>query len=181
MSASKKPLVERVAGWSARHKVIAVVGWLVFVVLAFTVGQHFGQGNVSSYDPGQAGQAERVMDRPVVKQPPAETVLVQARDARRSYASDADMHQAVAQVVAALRALPGSATDIRSPLTSPGMTSGRSALVTFTVPTRDANDDGTTQVAPAMSAVWYTSIPRPHTRTRPLLRARAIAYHSRED
>jgi putative drug exporter of the RND superfamily len=161
MSATKKPLVERVAGWSARHKVIAVVGWLVFVALAFTVGQHLGQGNVSSYDPGQAGQAERVMDRPVVKQPPAETILIQARDARQSYASDADMHQAVAQVVTALRSLPGSAKDIRSPLTSPGMTSGRSALVTFTVPTRDSNDDGTAQVAPAMSAVASAAAAHP--------------------
>jgi RND superfamily putative drug exporter len=161
MSATKKPLVERVAGWSARHKVIAVVGWLMFVALAFTAGQHLGQGNVSSYDPGQAGQAERVMDRPVVKQPPGETILIQARDARQSYASDADMHQAVAQVVTALRALPGSAKDIRSPLTSPDMTSGRSALVTFTIPTRDSNDDGTAQVAPAMSAVASAAAAHP--------------------
>src|SRR5207237_8643645 len=93
--------------------------------------------------------------------PRAETRRVQPPDARQAYASAAARHQAVAQVVTALRALPGSATDIRSPLTSPGMTSGRSALVTFTVPIRDANDDGTTQVAPAMSAVASVAAAHP--------------------
>ena len=150
MGHAKKPLVERVAGWSARHKIIAVVGWLVLVALAFTVGQHLGQSNVSSYDPGQAGQAERVMDRPVVKQPPAETVLVQARDPRQAYATDAELRQAVAQVVTALKALPKSATSIRSPLTTAGMTSGHSALVTFQIPV-DATAH--TAVVPDLNAV----------------------------
>jgi putative drug exporter of the RND superfamily len=150
MNDTRKPLVERVAGWSARHRIIAVVGWLVLVALAFTVGQRLGQGDISSYDPGQAGQAERVMDRPVVKQPPAETILVQARTAGHSYATDPDMRRAVSEVVTALRQLPGSATSIRSPLTSAGMTSGRSALVTFQIP---AKADGHDAVVPDLNAV----------------------------
>jgi RND superfamily putative drug exporter len=150
---ASKPFVERVAGWSARHRIIAVAGWLLLVALAFTVGQRLGQGNVQSYDPGQAGQAERAVNSPVVPQRLTENVLIQARAAGASYASDPELRQATADVVAALRALPRSARDIRSPLTSAGMTSGRSALVSFTLATRDSSDSGSTEVAPALSAV----------------------------
>src|ERR1700749_2103095 len=97
----RKPLTERVAGWSARHRFIAVVGWLVLGAAAFTLGQHLGQGNVQGYDPGQAGQAERVLNRPVVQQPPAEQVLISGHAAGDSSASDPEIRQAVAPVVAA--------------------------------------------------------------------------------
>ena len=146
---AKKPFVERVAGWSARHHIIAVVGWLVLVALALTVGQRLGQGNISSYDPGQAGQAERVMDRPVVKQPPAETFSCKrARGPLLRQRSG----PAAGRVRGRHRApkLPGSATSIRSPLTSAGMTSGDSALVTFQIP---AKADANTAVVPDLNAV----------------------------
>jgi RND superfamily putative drug exporter len=131
----KSPVTERVAGWSARHRIIAVVGWLLLVAAAFTLGQHMGQGNVKSYDPGQAGQAERVLNRPVVQSPPQEQVLVAGRAPGQTYANDSDVRQAVSEVVSALKGLPKTATDIRSPLTSPGLVSpvDGAALVTFQV------------------------------------------------
>jgi RND superfamily putative drug exporter len=149
------PFVERVAGWSARHRIVAVVGWLLLVAVAFAVGTHLGQGKVQGYDPGQAGQAERVMNRPYIQPPPSESVLVQGRSPGQSYASDPEIRQAVNQVVTALKGLPRSATDIQSPLTSRGLTSGRSALVTFHVISPGANggDGGVKEVAPALSAV----------------------------
>jgi uncharacterized membrane protein YdfJ with MMPL/SSD domain len=61
------------------------------------------------------------------------------------------MRQAVREVVATLRALPKSAADIESPLTSSGLTSGKSALVTFNVAGKPANDDQA--VVPALNAV----------------------------
>ena len=66
------------------------------------------------------------------------------------------MRQAVREVVAALRALPRSATGIESPLTSPGLISASpgkpgSALVTFNVAGKPDNDD--TAVVPALNAV----------------------------
>src|SRR2546427_518431 len=84
--------------------------WLVIVAVG--VGHQLGTSNVNSYDPGQSGRAERVLDRPVVQQPNAESVLVQGRSAGQTYASDPEMRQAVRDVVAALRALPKSATGI---------------------------------------------------------------------
>jgi RND superfamily putative drug exporter len=146
----RAPIVERVAGWSARHRKTAVFGWLLLVVVAVAVGHQLGTSNVNSYDPGQAGRAERVLDRPVVQQPASESVLVQGR-AGQTYASDPEMRQAVREVVAALRAVPGSATGIQSPLTSPSLVSGRTALVTFNVAGKPGNDD--TAVVPALNAV----------------------------
>ncbi len=145
----KPPIVERVAGWSVRHRKIAVFGWLLLVVAAFAVGQHLGTANLNSYDPGQAGVAERVMARPVVEQPDSEAVLVQARSASQTYRNDPEIRQAVSQVVGALSRLPHTATDIKSPLTSAGLASGRSALVTFNVV--GTNPDQS--VVPALNAV----------------------------
>src|SRR6516162_5953790 len=144
-------LVERVAGWSARHRKTAVSGWLLLVVAAVMIGQQLGTKNLPSYDPGQAGQAERVMSLPVVQQPDGEAVLIQGRSAGQTYASDPEIRQAVRQVVAALRALPHAATDIKSPLTTQGLVSGRSALVIFNVAGNPNNDDQA--VVPALNAV----------------------------
>jgi len=153
---ARAPIVERVAGWSARHRKTAVFGWLLLVVVAVAVGHQLGTSNVNSYDPGQAGRAERVLDRPVVQQPASESVLVQGRAAGQTYASDPEMRQAVREVVAALRGVPGSAAGIQSPLTSPGLVSASpgkpgSALVTFNVAGKPDNDD--TAVVPALNAV----------------------------
>jgi RND superfamily putative drug exporter len=150
MKKTHAPMVERVAGWSARHKKTAVFGWLLLVIAAVVVGQRLGTSNVNSYDPGQAGQAERVLNRPVVQQPDSESVLVQGRPGQR-YGHDPQLQQAVRQVVAALRAVPDSAAGIASPLTSGGLVSGRSALVTFNVAGPPGNDDQA--VVPAMNAV----------------------------
>ena len=57
----RRPVVERIAGWSARHKKTAVFGWLALVALLFAVSQALGTKNLPSYDPGQAGQAERAL------------------------------------------------------------------------------------------------------------------------
>ena len=143
------PIVERVAGWSVRHRKIAVFGWLLLVAAAFAAGQHLGTDNLNSYDPGQAGVAERIIARPVVQQPDSEAVLVQGRSAGQTYHNDPEIRQAVSQVASALARLPHSATGIESPLTSAGLTSGRSALVTFNVVGTDPDQS----VVPALNAV----------------------------
>ena len=153
---ARAPIVERMAGWSVRHRKTAVFGWLLLVVAAVVIGQKIGTSNINSYDPGQAGQAERVLNRPVVQQPDSESVLVQGRSASQTYRNDPEIREAVRQVVAALRARPKAAADIQSPLSRPGLVSagpggGRSALITFNVAGNPGNDDQA--VVPAMNAV----------------------------
>jgi putative drug exporter of the RND superfamily len=139
------PVIERIAGWSARHRKTAVFGWLALIAVLFVAAQALGSKNLPSYDPGQAGQAERALHQaaPDYYGSSPEEVLIQARAPGHTVARDASLRQAVRQVAAALAALPASATHIQSPLTGgaprPGGRSlvsadGRSALVTFVVP-----------------------------------------------
>jgi RND superfamily putative drug exporter len=114
---ARPPVVERVAGWSARHRKTALLGWLLLVACAVALGSTLGTKNLNSYDPGQAGQAERVLSRPGVVQRPTETVLIQARASGRTVANDPQLRQAARQVAAALNGLPRAAIDVRSPAT----------------------------------------------------------------
>jgi RND superfamily putative drug exporter len=161
----RRPVVERIAGWSARHRKTVVLGWLVIVAAVFVAGQMTGTSHVSSYDPGQSGQAERTLTMLKVSgPPPAESVLIQARGGAR-FTDNPAMRQATRQVVAALRRLPtSSAYDIRSPL-GPGGTSlisadGKSVLVTFNVTA--ANEDKA--VLPALRAVAEVAAANPAVR-----------------
>jgi RND superfamily putative drug exporter len=154
---ARAPVVERVAGWSSRHRKTAVLGWLFLVVAVFVVGQMLGTKNLSQYDPGQAGQAERALHQLTgnTAGSPAESVLIRSRANGATWAADPAMRQAVRQVVASLDRLPGSASDLRSPLGPGGQAlvspDGRSALVTFKVPGDHAKQDQT--VVPAQRAV----------------------------
>src|SRR5947209_17110708 len=58
-----RPVVERIATWSARHRKTALLGWLLLVAAAVLAGGMLGTKNLNSYDPGQSGRAERVLDR----------------------------------------------------------------------------------------------------------------------
>jgi len=151
----RAPVVERIAGWSARHRKTALFGWLLLVVGAVMIGSMLGTKNLNSYDPGQAGRAERVLARPGVVQPASETVLIQARSGARTVASDPEIRRAIRQVTAALAAMPHTATGIQSPLGTGGgkliSRDGRSALVMFNVAGDPNNADQT--VAPAERAV----------------------------
>src|SRR5215469_12656462 len=147
------PIVETIAGWSARHRKTAVLGWLALVAAVFVGGHMLPSTTVQQYDAGQSGQAERTLNRLNVKFPPAENVLIQARAPGATFARDPDLRMATAQVVAALRARPASAADIHSPLSQDGraLISGPSALVTFNVPGNSDNEDQT--VVPDLTAV----------------------------
>ena len=156
-SASRCTAVERIACWSARHSVITVLAWVALTMAAFFGGRLLGTVSQPQYDPGQSGAAERMLDRLHVVTPPAESVLITPRnaDAGETFGTDAQMRQALRQVVAALQARPSSAAGVRSP-DGPGGRSlisrdGRAALVTFNVPGPHAKVD--TTVAADLAAV----------------------------
>jgi putative drug exporter of the RND superfamily len=153
---ARAPFVERIAGWSVRHRKAAVFCWLALVAVVFIGGHALGTATPPpSYDAGQSGQAEQTLHRLGLVAPAVEDVLIQARGPGHTFAGDLAMRQAAGQVTRALAALPHSATNIRSPLGAGNRAlvsaDGRSALVTFQVP--GPADDQTTAVAPALSAV----------------------------
>ncbi len=153
---SHRPLVERVACWSARHRKTAVGAWLAFMAAAFIAGQFAAGSGVQQYDPGQAGRGEQVLTNLGVVTPPTESVLIEARTDERHLAADAtagvrhaaaQVKRVTLQVEAALEALPQAAADIRSPF-QPGVrgllaSHGTAALVTFQVAGPNADADST--------------------------------------
>jgi RND superfamily putative drug exporter len=136
---ARRPVVERLACWSARHRKIAVGAWLGLMVSAFIAGQFATGTPVQQYDPGQAGKGEQVLTQLGVVSPPSESVLIEARAGEQHLAasSAAEVKKVALEVRAALAALPQAAADIRAPFTggSRGMVTdnGNAALVTFTV------------------------------------------------
>jgi RND superfamily putative drug exporter len=146
---ARPPLVERIACWSGRHRIAVIAGWLVLAVVALLAGRVLGTQSQPQYDPGQAGQAEQILHRLGVVTPPTESVLIQARGARpgATWSRDPALRQGTAAVVSALRAQPGAARDLRSPLGPEGRAlvsaGGRSALVTFAVAGPHAQADAT--------------------------------------
>jgi RND superfamily putative drug exporter len=138
-----------VAGWSARHRKTAVFGWLLLVAAVFMAGQVIGSAQLPQYDPGQSGQAERVLNQvaPARFDAYPESVLIQARTPGVTFRSDPAMRQAARQVAAALSAQPRYAAGISAPLSAGGQSlvskDGRSALVTFEVPGNVADVDQT--------------------------------------
>ena len=165
--APRPPAVERIAGWSVRHRKLVVFGWLALVAIVFVAGQMIGTKNLPSNDPGQAGRAEQALERLNINgPPPAESVLIQSR-AGTAFAADPQQQQAARQVVAALRALPrSSASQIRSPLGPGGeplvSADGRSALVTFHVTGSDEDQ----AVEPALRAVAAVQASNPGLRVQ---------------
>jgi RND superfamily putative drug exporter len=147
-----------------QHRKTAVIGWLVLVATAIVVSQLLGTKNLPSYDPGQSGRAERVLDRPGVTQPAVEQVLIAERaGGAGTFATDPRLRQATRQVVTALAALPDAAADVRSPLGADGhgllSADGRSALVTFTVP--GTADHADTAVTAALRTVAHVQAAHP--------------------
>ena len=159
-------MVERIACWSARHRIAVIVGWLVLAGTALAAGQLLGTQSQQQYDPGQAGQAEQMLHRLNVVSPAQETVLIQARGGSpgNTYAQDPQLRGAVADVVQALQRLPEAARNIRSPLGAGGQSlvsaSGRTALVTFQVAGPHASADATVRADLAAVARVQAAHPR---------------------
>src|SRR5579875_435255 len=152
-----RPYVERIACWSARHRLIALAAWLLMVGAAVLVGHLYGTASLPQYDPGPSGVAERMLAALHVVTPPQESVLIQSRlpGPERTFRTDPQMRLATRDVVAALRALPGTAADVRSPfgrngkdLIAPG---GGGVLITFQV--AGPHDQADSTVVRALRAV----------------------------
>jgi putative drug exporter of the RND superfamily len=171
-TAVRRPVVERVACWSARHRKTAVGAWLALMAAAFIVGQFATGTSVQQYDPGQAGRGEQVLTNLGVITPPSESVLIEARVDERHLAAEAtasvrraatEVRHATLQVEAALAALPQAAADIRAPFGPGGRgllaSHGTAALVTFQVAGPNANAD--TTVLTDLAAVHRIQVSHP--------------------
>jgi uncharacterized membrane protein YdfJ with MMPL/SSD domain len=124
----------RAGRWSARHRKIAIVGWLAFVIAAFMVGGNLGTKTLSQLDQGvgDSGQAAKVADKSFPKHAD-EMVFVQSRTQK---ATDPGYRAAIRDIERRLAAQP-AVKSIKSPY-APGNAGqiskdGHSALVNFEI------------------------------------------------
>src|SRR5689334_2041075 len=77
-----KGIAPRVAIWSARHRVLAILGWIAFVAAATVLSGMAGTLAASGADQGNgdSGRAEKIVEGAgFPKQPAGEMVLIQNR------------------------------------------------------------------------------------------------------
>ncbi|WP_405113273.1 MMPL family transporter [Micromonospora sp. NBC_01405] len=137
-SPPRETVVERVAGWSVRHRWPVFLGWLGLVVVAL-LGSSLVEGNgAPAHDPGESGVAQQALRDQSQYLPIRENVLIRSRTAAMTrFQDDPALRAAAADTVTALRQLSSAVADIKSPLdaaaTGQVSSDGRAGLVTFIV------------------------------------------------
>lgn len=135
-------LAARLGVWSAHHRKTAILGWLLFVVLATTIGG--ASGTVTATDDemgvGDSSKAAAILEKAGIDEPAGELVMVGSKtpDGWRDAASDLSK---------ALTAT-GETREMQAPLPSED---GREALLRFEM--KGASDDAADRVQPVLDAV----------------------------
>src|SRR5918996_5649618 len=106
-------LAGRMGRWSARHRKIAIFGWLAFVVAAFALGILNGTTQI---DPdtsgvGESGRGDRILDAGF-NRPAGESVLIESE---RLSVKDPAFTAAIEDIVAGVSKL-DAVQNVRSPL-----------------------------------------------------------------
>ena len=109
-------VVRRLARWSTRHRLKAVIGWFVFVAVVFAAGGAAGTRVLTSAEQGvgESGRADRVIDAAAFPVTPVERILI------RPVAGELDpaaVSTAVTDLRDRLSALPAVAS-VGEPVTS---------------------------------------------------------------
>ncbi|GAA0334884.1 MMPL family transporter [Actinoallomurus spadix] len=133
MLPERKPITERIAGWSVRHRLLAICGWFTLVIVAVLAGGVLGLEQTGSTDPGESGRVDRVLDAQTAYVPLQENILVQSRTGTARFADDPELRSATRDLTRTLRGL----GTLRSPLDADGADliskDGRSGLVNIQV------------------------------------------------
>ena len=139
MAASRHNFAAAIGGWSVRHRLVAIVGWVLFVGLAVALGSVSGQRHMTEdeYSQGDSGRAVRILDDAGLGVPAGEMFLVTSRGPVTAPA----VRATVADLIGRLDAT-GLVTEVGDPYAS-GLVSAdnRSVLVRATM-TGDATTAG---------------------------------------
>jgi uncharacterized membrane protein YdfJ with MMPL/SSD domain len=151
-------LAARAGHWSARHRKLAIGGWLAFVIGAFVIGNLVGTRTLKDADTGNGSSrvADEAIDRADFPKRADENVLVQARGTERP-----ELAPAVHDVIRRLNRTP-HVTHVADPYTARGQISkdGRSALVTFSIPGSDDQTKDRVDASLATTAAAQRAHPR---------------------
>ncbi|MFF4674439.1 MMPL family transporter [Streptomyces sp. NPDC001279] len=131
-------IVERIAGWSIRHRALAIGGWLALVVVAVLGSALVSGPGADTDDPRESGVVKRVLNAQKNYEPILENVLIQPLDGGGGkFLDNPALVEAADDLVAEINKTPGAVTGLRTPM-NPGTerqisADGRSGLVTFFV------------------------------------------------
>ena len=135
-----KNLAARAGRWSATHRKTAILGWILFVVLATVIGGKIGQNQLkdSASGNGDSKRGAMIVDDAGFPDEIGERVLIQGKGSIKS--GDPQVTAAVKDVVNRLESIDG-VKDIESPLNAQQRANtvskdGRSVLVTFSMPAK---------------------------------------------
>lgn len=148
-------LAARAGAWSARHRKIAIFGWLAFVIVAFMAGNAAGMKNLEDSDTGngESRVADEAIDGAGFRDRAGEQVLVQSRDGTLRASAPA-FTSAVRDVERRLSA-ESAIERIESPLAkdNEGQISrdGRSAIISFEI--KGDPDEADKKIDPILAAV----------------------------
>ena len=128
----RRGLAAALGGWSARHRMIAIGAWLLFVVGATVLGGAAGRAGLPNYrqGAGDSARAEQILASAHISQPATELVLVRSNSAAVTTASPAFRH-AVDRALAGLNRT-GLARGVQDPYAGHLLSAnGRDALIRF--------------------------------------------------
>ena len=128
----RRGLAATLGGWSARHRMIAIGAWLLFVIGATVLGGAAGRIGLPNYrqGAGDSARAEQILASAHIGQPATELVLVRSTAATVTTASPAFRH-AVGRALAEIDST-GLARDVGNPYADRLLSaSGRDALIRF--------------------------------------------------
>jgi uncharacterized membrane protein YdfJ with MMPL/SSD domain len=133
-------IAARAGRWSAQHRKKAIVGWLVFVILAVFIGGSVGTQTLDQAEDngiGESGRADKAVER-AFPDDVSESVMVQNR---KGSVDDPQFKAVVADVERSLRDVKG-VENVQGPYEkgNAGQLSQdrRSALITFDLPDNDS-------------------------------------------
>jgi uncharacterized membrane protein YdfJ with MMPL/SSD domain len=183
MQTPRRNIAHRAGRWSATHRKTAVIGWILFVVLATVVGGMVGQRNLdeSAQGNGEAKRGDMIIDRADFRDQSGEQVLIQGKGSMK--ADDPAITAAVRDVVTRLQGTP-HVTDIESPLSAKDRANtvspdGRSVVVNFKLPGKA--DDNEQRVDAPLAAVAAAQKTNPDVRVEEFGEASSAKAFAKED
>ncbi|MEV4509984.1 MMPL family transporter [Dactylosporangium sp. NPDC049525] len=142
-----KGIAARIAVWSARHRALAILGWLMFVVGVTVLSGQVGtvQATDSDFGNGESGRADRIVEQAgFPAQGAGEMVIITSKT---STVDSPEVRAAIAEVTKAVQDT-GATDPVAAPLRSED---GKSALITFAV--RGDPETAKDRIQPVLDAV----------------------------
>ncbi|MGW0902068.1 MMPL family transporter [Streptomyces sp. NPDC002853] len=135
-------LAARLGVWSAHHRKTAILGWLLFVVLATTIGGASGMVTASDDEMGvgDSGRAATILKDAGVEEPAGELVMVSSKTADGWRDAASDLSKALTAT--------GETRGMQAPLPSED---GKDALLRFEM--KGKSDEAADRVQPVLDAV----------------------------